>query len=481
MATKQLVRVVVFRGAHMNHRFRFAPSPTGHLHIGGARTAFYNFLLARKMGGKFILRIEDTDQERSTQEYVQSIMRGMEWIGLQWDEGPYYQTERAAIYQEHIQKLLQAGKAYRCTCSSVDVETMRQTALAVGKKPKYDGRCRNRNDISSSSPHCIRFKSQQTGQTIVKDLIHGEVIFANEELDDFIIARSDGSPTYNFVVVVDDVLMQITHVIRGDDHLNNTPKQMLLYNAFDYPVPVFAHVPMILGSDKKRLSKRHGATSVVAYQEMGFLPEALMNYLVRLGWSHGDEEIFSMQDLIEKFDIGHVGKSAAVFNPEKLLWLNGVYIRSSTPESLLQQSLQFYQQKGILPPANEKTFQAIGSCQEKVKTLLELVDLSAFYFQETIHYDAHVLAKNFTAESKAILLELSHLLNTIEIFTKENLEKNLKEFANQKQIKFNQLALPLRLALTGSTVSPGIYDVLTILGKEIVLHRINCFLTVIPS
>src|SRR3990167_5986170 len=454
-------------------RFRFAPSPTGHLHIGGARTALYNFLMAKKTGGQFVLRIEDTDQERSTQEYVESILQGMQWLGLSWDEGPYFQTARAKIYQEHIEKLLHQGQAYRCYCSVEQLETMREAALKAGLKPKYNGTCRDLNQQDTKQPHCIRFKSKQWGVTKVVDLIKGEVNFDNAELDDFIIARTDGSPTYNFVVVVDDVDMKMTHVIRGDDHLNNTPRQVLLYEALAYPIPQFAHVPMILGADKKRLSKRHGATSVTAYRDMGYLPEALVNYLVRLGWSHGDEEIFSFEELIQKFDIQDVGKSAGVFNPEKLLWLNGHYIRQATPQHLLKHAKPFFAQSGILLNEDAFTLKAIASCQGKVKTLLELVTLSQFYFTEDYPLVAEAKEKFLKPEHKALLTELKPFLETLDPFSKENLETNLKVFAEKKSIKFNILAQPLRVALTGTTVSPSLFDLLAILGKEKTLTRLH--------
>ncbi|RMG90513.1 MAG: glutamate--tRNA ligase, partial [Candidatus Dadabacteria bacterium] len=297
-------------------RTRFAPSPTGYLHVGGARTALFNFLYARHHGGTFVLRIEDTDRERSTEESTRAILDSMQWLGLEWDEGPYFQSQRTELYLEHVEKLLREGKAYRCDCPPEVVEAKRQKALAEGRKPKYDGTCRARTDVDPSKPHVVRFKAPQGGTTTVPDLLRGEVTYDNEELDDLVILRTDGSPTYNFVVVVDDALMGITHVIRGDDHLNNTPRQIQLYHALGYPLPKFAHVPMILGPDKKRLSKRHGATSVEAYREAGFLPEALVNFLARLGWSHGDQEIFSLQELIELFDLDGVGRSASIFNED---------------------------------------------------------------------------------------------------------------------------------------------------------------------
>src|SRR3990172_1344364 len=329
----------------MEIRTRFAPSPTGYLHIGGARTALFNYLFARHHKGKFILRIEDTDVARSTEESTQAILDGMQWLALNWDEGPYFQSKRFELYKEHAYKFLEMGKAYKCYCTAEELEQRRGEAIKQGKPPKYDGRCRNKKD-EQGKPFAIRFKVLP-GTTLVKDIIKGKVAFENDEIEDLIILRSDGTPTYNLCVVVDDATMEITHVIRGDDHLNNTPKQILMYEAFGYHVPVFAHLPMILGSDKTRLSKRHGATSVMAYKEMGYLPHALVNYLARLGWSHGDQEIFSMEELIEKFSLDSVGKSSGVFNPEKLLWLNQHYIKNSGPEELAPLLLPFWKELGV--------------------------------------------------------------------------------------------------------------------------------------
>jgi glutamyl-tRNA synthetase len=329
-----------------NVRTRFAPSPTGYLHVGGARTALFNWLYARHHGGKFILRVEDTDQLRSTEESTQAILDAMTWLGLTWDEGPFFQAERVEIHRTLVKKLIDEGKAYYCTCTSEDLENKRKKALAEGRKPKYDGTCREKN-LNKAANTVVRFRGPQMGATIVNDLIKGAISFQNEELDDLVIERADGYPTYNFAVVIDDAEMGITQVIRGDDHVNNTPRQILLYEALGYAVPQFGHVPMILGADKARLSKRHGATSVMAYKEMGYLPEALVNYLVRLGWSHGDQEIFSMDELVSLFTLDSVGKSPAVFNPEKLLWLNQHYIKEY-PDTRLAETMQpFWKKKGV--------------------------------------------------------------------------------------------------------------------------------------
>ncbi|HDK17461.1 MAG TPA: glutamate--tRNA ligase, partial [Nitrospirae bacterium] len=329
-------------------RVRFAPSPTGFLHIGGARTALFNWLYAKHNNGTFVLRIEDTDRTRSTDEYIDAILEGMKWLGLDWDEGPFRQTGRFDIYRSYADKLITEGKAYYCYCSPEELDARRKEAMSKGQALKYNGKCRNLKEPVSGITPVVRFRMPQEGQTIVDDLIKGSVSFENKQLDDLIILRSDGSPTYNLTVVVDDVDMEITHVIRGDDHLNNTPKQIQLYKSFGYPMPKFAHLPMILGSDKARLSKRHGATSVMAYYEMGYLPDALVNYLVRLGWSYGDREVFTREELIKYFSFENVGKAAAVFNPEKLLWLNSQYIMNSSSEKLAGLVMPFLIKEGVI-------------------------------------------------------------------------------------------------------------------------------------
>ena len=357
-------------------RVRFAPSPTGHLHIGGARTALFNWLYARHSKGTFILRIEDTDTTRSTDEYIEAIIEGMKWLGLDWDEGPFRQTDRFDVYRSYCDKLLKEGRAYHCYCSPEELETRRKKAMIEGKTLKYDGRCRNLTEPVPGVSPVVRFRMPLQGHTVVDDLLRGKVVFENEQLDDLIILRSDGTPTYNLTVVVDDVDMRITHVVRGDDHLNNTPKQIQLYEAFGYAVPRFAHLPMILGADKTRLSKRHGATSVMAYQEMGYLPEALVNYLVRLGWSYGDQEVFTRSELIEHFSFEHVGKAAAVFNPEKLLWMNSQYIMNSSPERLAELVRPFLLKEQVISEDqvldNVWLAKAIRTLQERAKTLVEL-------------------------------------------------------------------------------------------------------------
>src|SRR4026209_768549 len=333
-------------------RVRFAPSPTGFLHIGGVRTALFNWLFARQQKGVFILRIEDTDQSRSTDESIQAIVDGMKWVGLDWDEGPFRQTERMDLYRSHAMQLLEKGQAYWCVCKAEELDARRKDAESKGHSPKYDGRCRDGGHTNSTGDTALRFRAPQVGETVVDDLIKGKILFDNNVLDDLIILRSNGYPTYNFSVVVDDALMNITHVVRGDDHLTNTPRQVPIFQALGFPAPQFGHLPMILGSDKARLSKRHGATSIMAYKEMGYLPEALVNYLARLGWSHGDQELFSRSELIEKFNWKNVQTSAAVFNPDKLLWMNAVYIKTSPPEAVGRTLMPSFEQAGRLDPGH---------------------------------------------------------------------------------------------------------------------------------
>ncbi|MFH2012709.1 MAG: glutamate--tRNA ligase [Pseudomonadota bacterium] len=454
-------------------RTRFAPSPTGYLHIGGARTALFNWLFARHFQGKFILRIEDTDRARSTEESIQAIYDGMEWLGLDWDEGPYLQTERFSIYREYIEKLIKKGKAYYCYCTPQKLNEKRKLALAEGRKPKYDGKCRELDKPESGEPHVVRFKSPIEGTTVVNDAIKGEVRFENSELDDLIIQRSDGYPTYNFTVVVDDITMEITHVIRGDDHLNNTPKQILLYQALGSSLPQFAHVPMILGTDKTRLSKRHGATSVMAYKELGYLPQALVNYLVRLGWSHGDQEILSKNELIEKFSLDNVGKSAGIFNPEKLLWLNAHYIKEENPENLADLLIPFIKERGYAVENNEVLKKITLAFKERSKTLVEMAEASEFFYNKGIEYDKKAAEKFLTPDTVKIFNFLIERFAQLKTFNQQAIEEVFKEVSSQKDMKLGKIAQPVRVSLTGSTVSPGIYEVVEILGKEKVIDRLK--------
>ncbi|MBI5682041.1 MAG: glutamate--tRNA ligase [Deltaproteobacteria bacterium] len=460
-------------------RTRFAPSPTGYLHIGGARTALFNYLFAKQHKGKFILRIEDTDVARSTDESTKAILDAMEWLGLRYDEGPFFQSQRFALYREHAYKLLKDGNAYKCYCAPEELEKRRQEALKQGRPPRYDGRCKGEGD--KDKPFAVRFKSPQTGATIVQDHIKGVTRFENSEMDDLIILRSDSTPTYNLCVVVDDATMGITHVIRGDDHLNNTPKQILMYQAFNYPVPEFAHVPMILGSDKTRLSKRHGATSVMAYKDMGYLPHALVNYLARLGWSHGDEEIFLMAELIKKFSLENVGKSSGVFNPEKLLWLNAHYIKEAKPEEIAKLLRPFFEAKGLKVQDDEKLKMAVQTLQERSKTLLEMAEGGEFYFKDDVVYDENSAKKFLTPDIKDILQKLIDKLKGTEPFSHDNIQKAFQELLDETGLKLGKLAQPVRVLLTGKTVSPGIFEIIEVLGREKTISRIEKSKEFIPD
>ncbi|MCK4690368.1 MAG: glutamate--tRNA ligase [Desulfuromonadales bacterium] len=454
-------------------RVRFAPSPTGYLHIGGARTALFNYLLAKKAGGKFILRIEDTDVARSTRESVDAILKAMDWLGFACDEGPFYQSDRFDLYRQKVAQLLEEGKAYRCYCTAEELDDKREAAMKEGRKPKYDGTCRNRSD-QPDAPHVIRFKLPEDRlETTFVDKIKGTISVRHEELDDLIIARTDGTPTYNLVVVIDDAEMAINLVIRGDDHLNNTPRQILLYEALGYAVPEFAHVPMILGADKKRLSKRHGATSVMAYREMGYLPEAMVNYLVRLGWSCGDEEIFSMADLIEKFGLDNVGRSAGVFNPDKLLWLNSHYIKTGDPVRLAALLKPFLQQKSVDPEKGPDLIAVVKSLQERSATMVEMAEGATFYFVDEVAYEEKAQAKFLKPEQRPLFEQLASELERCPEFTEKQLEKTFAVIMETTELKFGKIAQPLRVALTGGTASPSIYVVLQVLGKERSLRRIR--------
>jgi glutamyl-tRNA synthetase len=459
------------RGVYMSVRLRFAPSPTGYLHVGGARTALFNWLLARKEWGTFILRIEDTDVARSTEESVNAILEGMTWLGLDWDEGPFYQSERFPVYKEYVQKLLDEGKAYRCYCTQEELEAKREKAMAEGRKPKYDGTCRRRTD-APDLPYVVRFRAPEEGVTRFDDLIKGSISFENAELDDLIIQRTDGTPTYNFVVVIDDATMGITTVIRGDDHVNNTPRQILLYEALGYPVPRFAHVPMILGADKTRLSKRHGATSVMAYRDMGFLPEALVNYLVRLGWSHGDQEIFSREELVEKFSIDQVGRSAGVFNPDKLLWLNAHYIKNGDPERLAGLLVPFLKERGVDPSAGPALHAVVKTLQERARTMLEMADGALFYYREP-EYDPEAVAKHFVGESADYLDAMVRRLEEVAPFSHDGIEAVFKGLCEELGVKLGKVGPLARIALSGATAAPGIYEMMEVFGKEETLRRLR--------
>lgn len=466
-----------------NVRVRFAPSPTGALHIGGVRTALFNWLFARHHGGKFILRIEDTDQTRSTDESIRIILDGMKWLGLDWDEGPFRQTERMEVYREHVERLLKAGKAYYCYCTPEELEARRKEAMAAGRPPKYDRKCRSLTAPIAGRTPAVRFLSSDEGQTVVRDLIRGAVTFENQQLDDLIIQRSDGFPTYNFAVVVDDVTMNISHVIRGDDHLNNTPRQIQLYRALGYEPPEFAHLPMILGSDKTKLSKRHGATAVTEYIALGYLPEALVNYLARLGWSHGDQEIFTNRELIEKFSLETVGKAPSVFNPEKLQWLNHHYIQQADPGRLAGLVLDLLKKDGTLTAGKEPDLEwfkkLVKILTERSHTLAEMKTAALPFIVAEITMDEKAKAKHLTPDVAPLLSELTARLKSVESFSHAELEKVFNALVAEKGLKLGKLAQPVRVALTGGTVSPGIFEVIEVMGKEKTLQRIETAISMI--
>ncbi len=460
-------------------RVRFAPSPTGFLHIGGARTALFNWLYARHHGGKFFLRIEDTDRLRSTDEAIEAILDGMRWLGLDWDrwEGgsgeTVRQTERFDLYKEKVQELLEQGKAYPCYCTASELDERRKLAMKEKRIPRYDGRCRERSEPAPDLPFAIRFKASPDGKIVVNDMVKGQVTFESKTVDDLIIARSNGTPTYNLTVVVDDVAMGITHVIRGDDHLNNTPRQIQLYQALGYPIPKFAHLPMILGSDKARLSKRHGATAVQQYRDEGYLPQAMVNYLVRLGWSHQDQELFALDELIEKFAVEEVGTSAAIFNPEKLNWVNAHYIKTGKPEALIPPLLPHLEQAGLQKETLDfkALHRVILILQERSRNMKELAESAACYFLDDIPYDEKT-KKFLNPESVPILQAVLKQL-TDAPFEHNSLKAALETVCESMELKLAKVAQPIRAAVTGKVVSPGIFDVLETLGKEKALKRID--------
>lgn len=451
-------------------RTRFAPSPTGFLHIGGARTALYSWLYAKKMQGTFILRIEDTDLERSTPESVQAILDGMSWLKLDYNEGPYYQTKRFDRYKEVIATMLEQGTAYRCYCSKERLDALRAEQMEKKLKPRYDGKCRHLTELTDA-PYVVRFKNPEEGVVEFHDLVRGDLAFANTELDDLIIARTDGTPTYNFTVVVDDWDMQITHVIRGDDHINNTPRQINILRALNATPPHYAHVPMILGSDGKRLSKRHGAEGVMQYREQGFLPEALLNYLARLGWSHGDQEIFSKPELIEYFDLNGLNRSPAAFNLEKLLWLNQHYIKTSDPQHVASELAWHMAEVGLDIQQGPALVDLIAIQADRVKTLREMAERSR-YFYENVEYDAEAI-KHFTADLQPVFSLLQQELAKLVTWDKESIHTAITHVAEQLQLKLGKVMQPLRIAMTGGTVSPSIDITIQYIGRERALERLQ--------
>lgn len=464
----------------MTIRTRFAPSPTGSLHIGGARTAIFNWLFARHSGGEFVLRIEDTDRERSTEESIEEIMDAMKWLGLDWDEGPFRQSDRLDIYQKLANELLKSGHAYKCYVTPEELEEKRKQAQSRGDVLRYKREWAKMNE-GPDKPYVIRLQTPDHCSIEVEDLLRGTVTFDASEVDDFIILKRDGFPTYNFAVVVDDATMNITHIIRGDDHLINTPRQVLLYKALSYDIPKMAHVSMILGSDNKRLSKRHGATSVVAYKDKGYLPEAIINFLSRLGWSYGDQEIFSKAELIEKFTLNNVGKSAAVFNEEKLEWLNSWYIKNDPPEKIAGLVIPLLKEKGLDVEVDEKLIKIIMELRQRAKTLLDISNSIDYFYADKIDLDEKAKDKFLTAEIKPVLRDITTGLADLNDFNIDEIRKVFDHIMEERELKLGKIAQPVRVALTGGTVSPGIFEVMDILGKNEVLKRLENAINVIPK
>lgn len=458
---------------------RFAPSPTGALHIGGVRTAIYNWLYARKHKGKFYLRIEDTDKERSTKESLNQILESMKWLGMDWDGEAVHQSKRLDLYMQAVEKLLADDNAYYCYCTPDELDEMRKSAMKKKMPPLYDGRCRELSSPVPGRKPTVRFKSPRGGQVVVDDIVRGQITFEHKVLDDMIIMRSSGMPTYNLCVVVDDALMNISHIFRGDDHLNNTPKQILLYNALGYSLPIFGHLPMILGNDKARLSKRHGANSVLEYKEMGYLPEAMINYLVRLGWSYGDQEIFDVPDeLIEKFTTDNLSKSAAVFNPEKMLWVNAQHIHRMDTKKLVDLLLPRMRKEGLIKEADdsettERLVKVFTPLKERARTLVELYESSRYFFTEDYAVDEKAVAKFLKPGIISPLECICAGLEELENFDCQAIERVFLKVAGDMDMKLGKVAQPVRVAVTGRTVSPGIYEVLELLGKPLAIKRLK--------
>ena len=456
----------------MTVRTRFAPSPTGYLHVGGARTALFSWLHARKHGGKFILRIEDTDLERSTAESINAILEGMTWLGLEYDEGPFYQTQRFDRYNEVIQELLDNGLAYRCSCPKERLESLREGQMQRKEKPRYDGHCRERQ-VRPDEPHVVRFRNPLHGAVVVDDIIRGKVLYQNDELDDLILRRTDGTPTYNLSVVVDDADMGVTSVIRGDDHLNNTPRQINILRALGKEPPRYAHVPMILGDDGSRLSKRHGAVSVMEYRRQGVLPEALLNYLVRLGWSHGDQEVFSLDEMIELFDLSKVNRAASTFNTEKLLWLNQHYIKNDDPARIARLLSPFMGDIGIDPAPYPPLVEVVRAQQERARTLVEMSEISAFFFRDFDAYEETSARKHLRQVAREPLEKVRQALVAIDDWQPEILHQAVVDVAAELGLGLGKVAQPLRVAVVGRAASPGIDITLHLVGREACLRRID--------
>ena len=465
----------------MTSRTRFAPSPTGDLHVGSARTALYCWLYAKHTKGTFILRIEDTDLERSTQAAVDVILDGMQWLGLDYDEGPFYQTKRFDRYAEVTQQLLEQGHAYRCYCTKERLEKLREDLTANKEKPRYDSLCRILANGDRSQPHVIRFKNPLSGSVIFNDAVRGKIEISNDELDDLIIARTDGTPTYNFTVVVDDADMKIDMVIRGEDHIANTPRQINILQALGAKIPQYAHIPMILGDDGKRLSKRHGSVSVLQYRYDGYLPHALLNYLVRLGWSHGDQEIFSLEEMINSFDLQHISKSAAAFNTEKLNWLNQHYLKTLPPTEVATH-LEFQMQRLNIDYSKGPALTAIvtGLC-DRVKTTVEMAEKSRYFYTDGVTLDPEAAAKHLTAGIKEPLQELHTRLTSLASWQATALHQVILDVVEKFSIGMGKLAQPLRVAVTGNTTSPSIDLTLELIGRDRSLQRIQAALDFIKE
>ena len=457
----------------MTVRTRFAPSPTGYLHVGGARTALFCYLQARATGGVFILRIEDTDLERSTPESVKAILDGMEWLGLDYDEGPYYQTQRFGRYAEVVQQLLDEDKAYHCYCSKERTDALREEQMKTGLKPRYDGHCRDGVEPVPGVKPVIRFKNPREGDVVLDDLVRGRIVISNTELDDLVIARPDGSPTYNFTVVVDDMDMKVSLVVRGDDHINNTPRQINIYRALGAELPEFGHVPMILGEDGARLSKRHGAVGVLQYREDGYLPQALLNYLVRLGWSHGDQEIFSREEMIAAFDIKDVNRKASAFNTEKLDWLNQHYMKSLPPEEVAGHLAWYFEKAGINPDNGPALADLVSVQADRVKTLREMTDQSRGFYEDFEEFDAGAARKHLRPVAEEALKVIGSRLAELDTWEPERLNEVVRLTAEELEVGLGKIAQPLRVALTGTAISPSIDKTLWLTGRERSLVRIK--------
>ena len=463
-------------------RTRFAPSPTGSLHVGGIRTALFSWLHAKHNAGEFILRIEDTDRERSTDEATKIILDGMSWLNLDYDKGPYFQSKRLERYKEIIQQLIESDNAYYCYCSKEKLDVMREEAMKEGKKPRYNGSCRDRSAPPPKDVDpVVRFKTPFDGSVVIDDLVQGKVVFQNIELDDLIIARTDGTPTYNLTVVVDDIDMEITDIVRGDDHLNNTPRQVNIFNALGVPQPNYAHIPMILGVDGKKLSKRDAASSILEYRDKGYLPEALLNYLVRLGWSKGDQEIFSIDEMISEFDLRSVNKSASSINPKKLLWLNQHYIKNSDNEKLIFMLNSFFDDMNISTDSGPDLSDLVSVQKDRIETVKDLAEQSTFFYEDFKKYDEKMAEKYLQPVLLKPFKVLYEEFDNNTSWDNENIKSILNKLAEEFDIKIGKLAQPLRVAITGKNVSPGIYDTVRLLGREKTLKRLNNAIKFIES